>query len=456
MSCCNPVIPIEKIAELLMEEYGCRITSSILASIDFGQFVGSKDGVATNLTIKGELILDDKAKSSFCSLVQSCVGAIAPPDPLPTQNCCEDKYTTSFELEGNYVTIRLTDGTVFKISRDDFKNWLDLSTSADNNTTNVSLAVAGETLNLTDSDGKVLSVPLVDLFKLTDFSANYSDGVLKLNLEVNGKVHETSVTLPIPTRAEVVNNTIEYKQGDTVLFSVVLPTPTSSTGTATVDTKLLNGRYDDGRKGFVYMVGVDVASATEVFIPFDITKYFADGNRGIGGTGSETDKFYVKLGNGLGYDTTGAISILPGVISGGGGTGGVNTYVDGGSFTPTSLDLTRTDGAVVSIALPDNNCVQKIHEMTSAGTLPAGHDIYLLSEVGNYAMPPAISVPIGTQFTLVHNVPTGGDIVIHNNGMVLTNMIAPYGGGHALKGFNAVATVTCISEGVYRIWGQAE
>ena len=81
---CNDSIPISDIVAAVAEQLS-------------KQYVAKEDGVAKDLTLKGDIALDSAAKASLCKALSDCF---------------DDKHVSEFRLNGSDLEITLTDGTI--------------------------------------------------------------------------------------------------------------------------------------------------------------------------------------------------------------------------------------------------------------------------------------------------------------------------------------------------------
>lgn len=180
---CSVNVPISDIVEVLKNDHLDTFVNAILAklNVEDSDFVKLDGGTATNLTIRGSLLLDSTAKKDLCDIVKSCTNdsdcGCEEKDP-----CCEeDKHTNKFYIDKTkgQIIIELSDGTRFSISKAELVSLL-----GDNSGKPSSVTLEGNTLVFTYPDGSTTKVDLSPVNKNTypvSGEVVGTDFVLKLN-----------------------------------------------------------------------------------------------------------------------------------------------------------------------------------------------------------------------------------------------------------------------------------
>lgn len=181
MSCCGTTVPINEIVAAVAAQLANQQPKT--------ESVAKEDGVAKNLSLKGDVSLDSTAKASFCEALEDCIkDAIAE---------AEAKTIKSFELIGEQLRITMTDGTTFPVDLSQFVTATEAVKIADeikkliNDDYLVSASLTGETLIMTMNSGKQIRVPLTGLSK----DVNLSSGTVQGNNLVLTKSDGSKVTI---------------------------------------------------------------------------------------------------------------------------------------------------------------------------------------------------------------------------------------------------------------------
>ena len=95
---CNNSIPISDIIAAVAEQLS-------------KQYVASENGVAKNLTLKGDVALDSAAKASLCEALS---------------NCFDDKFVTDFAIDDtqSHIVLTLSSGEKHRISKEELAAFL--------------------------------------------------------------------------------------------------------------------------------------------------------------------------------------------------------------------------------------------------------------------------------------------------------------------------------------------
>lgn len=189
MSCCGTTVPINEIVAAVAAQLANQQPKT--------ESVAKEDGVAKNLTLKGDVALDTAATASLCEALEGCIKDLI----------AEVEATTikSFELVGEQLRITMTDGTTFPVDLSQFVDATEAVKIADeikkliNDDYLVSASLTGETLIMTMNSGKQLRVPLTGLSK----DVNLSSGTVQGNNLVLTKSDGSKVTINLEQFANV-------------------------------------------------------------------------------------------------------------------------------------------------------------------------------------------------------------------------------------------------------------
>ena len=193
---CNDSIPISDITTAVAEQLS-------------KQYVAKEDGVAKDLTLKGDVTLDSAAKASLCEALEACIEDVIsealknqPTSNQPTPNPLTIK---SFELLGEQLRITMSDGSTFPVDLSKFATDAEAAKIAEDinklvtDDHLVSATLNGETLVMTMKSGKQISVPLSGLSK----DVSLSSGTVQGNNLVLTKNDGTTVTIDLAQFANV-------------------------------------------------------------------------------------------------------------------------------------------------------------------------------------------------------------------------------------------------------------
>lgn len=139
---CNVQIPIDDIVDEVKDQ------------LNLGTFVEKEDGVAKNLTLKGEVILDAAAKDSLCQQLSLCF---------------EDSTVDDFQLNGSTLLLTLTDGTKHEVDLSKFD-------TEDAHAVAFSIDDVQNHLVIEMSDGEKLSISKEELKQFLDVPNPPNDG----------------------------------------------------------------------------------------------------------------------------------------------------------------------------------------------------------------------------------------------------------------------------------------
>lgn len=189
MSCCGTTVPINEIVAAVAAQLNNQQPKT--------EYVAKEDGVAKNLTLKGDVALDTAATASLREALEDCIKDLI----------AEAEATTikSFELIGDQLRITMTDGTPFSVDLSQFVTATEAVKIADeikkliNDDYLVSASLTGETLIMTMNSGKQLRVPLTGLSK----DVNLASGTVQGNNLVLTKSDGSKVTINLEQFANV-------------------------------------------------------------------------------------------------------------------------------------------------------------------------------------------------------------------------------------------------------------
>ena len=205
---CNDSLPISAIVSAVAEQLS-------------KQYVASENGVAKDLTLKGDVALDSAAKASLCAALDTCIdNAIT--EVISKQESPEPLTIKSFELLGEQLRITMSDGSTFPVDLSKFTTDAEAAKIADDIKKLItddylaSATLNGETLVMTMKSGKQINVPLSGLSK----DVNLESGAVQGNNLVLTKSDGTKVTINLEQFANVAptaGNTAVANDEKTVL-----------------------------------------------------------------------------------------------------------------------------------------------------------------------------------------------------------------------------------------------
>ena len=187
MSCCGTTVPINEIVAAVAAQLNNQQPKT--------EYVAKEDGVAKNLTLKGDVALDATAKASLCEALEDCIKDLI----------AETGSIKSFELIGEQLRITMTDGSTFPVDLSKFVDATEAAKIADeikkliNDDYLKTATLNGETLIMTMNSGKQLRVPLTGLSK----DVNLASGTVQGNNLVLTKSDGTKVTINLEQFANV-------------------------------------------------------------------------------------------------------------------------------------------------------------------------------------------------------------------------------------------------------------
>lgn len=134
MACLN--LPLDDIIEAIKSHINTDDTGG----------VASVDGVATNITLKGNVLLDSSAKASLCKSLA---------------NCLNERSTSSFSLEGNNIVLKSFNGDKITLDRNALAQFLAEATSdlvTESEISDLKLLVDSVRANLTNLGGSITTL----------------------------------------------------------------------------------------------------------------------------------------------------------------------------------------------------------------------------------------------------------------------------------------------------------
>lgn len=196
MSCCGTTVPINEIVAAVAAQLANQQPKT--------ETVAKEDGIAKNLSLKGDVSLDSAAKASLCEALEGCIND-AITEALKNQPTPDSLTIKSFELLGEQLRVTMSDGNTFSVDLSQFVTATEAVKIADdikkqiNDDYLVSASLTGETLIMTMNSGKQIRVPLTGLSK----DVNLSSGVVQGNNLVLTKSDGTKVTINLEQFANV-------------------------------------------------------------------------------------------------------------------------------------------------------------------------------------------------------------------------------------------------------------
>ena len=254
--CCTP-IKIPKVANFHINHTNSQLEVVLtngqtfsVSKAELEDFLGSngvsvEDGVAKNLTLKGDVALDQAAAASLCEALEDCIeDAIT--EALKNQPTPKPLTIKSFELLGEQLRITMSDDSTFPVDLSKFTTDAEAAKIADDikklitDEHLVSAALNGETLVMTMKSGKQLNVPLSGPGK----DVHLSSGTVQGNNLVLTKSDGTEVTIDLGqfanTQPAVGNTSVAgiVKLNDTLTSTSATEALTAKQGKILQDNKL--------------------------------------------------------------------------------------------------------------------------------------------------------------------------------------------------------------------------
>ena len=187
MSCCGTTVPLNEIVAAVAAQLANQQPKT--------ESVAKEDGIAKNLTLKGDVALDATAKASLCEALEDCIKDLI----------AETGSIKSIEVLGEQLRITMPDGTIFPVDLSQFVTATEAVKITDeikkviNDDYLKTATLNGETLIMTMNSGKQLRVPLTGLSK----DVNLSSGTVQGNNLVLTKSDGTKVTINLGQFANV-------------------------------------------------------------------------------------------------------------------------------------------------------------------------------------------------------------------------------------------------------------
>lgn len=213
MSCCGTSVPLNEII--------AAVTASLANQQPKTEYVEKEDGIAKNLTLKGDVALDATAKASLCEALGDCIES-AIEEAFKNQPTPESLTIKSFELIGEQLRITMSDGTTFPIDLSQFTTAVEATNIAESIKRTItdehltSSSLQGDVLVMVMSSGRQIHVPLAGL----GAAGNVSGGELHGNTLVLTKPDGSSVQIDLSQFANspvAAGNTALANDGHTVL-----------------------------------------------------------------------------------------------------------------------------------------------------------------------------------------------------------------------------------------------
>lgn len=244
--CCTP-IKIPKVANFHINHTNSQLEVVLtngqtfsVSKAELEDFLGSngvtvEDGVAKNLTLKGDVALDQAATASLCEALEDCIND-AITEALKNQPTPKPLTIKSFELLGEQLSITMSDGSTFPADLSKFTTDAEAAKIADDikklitDEHLVSAALNGGTLVMTMKSGKQLNVPLSGLGK----DVHLSSGTVQGSNLVLTKSDGTEVTIDLGQFANT-----QPAVGNTSVAGIV---KLNDTLTSTSDTEALTAK----------------------------------------------------------------------------------------------------------------------------------------------------------------------------------------------------------------------
>lgn len=244
---CGVNIPLESIVNALVTEYADTFAEEVLRRVDLTTLQNTDNKTFLSPTIKGGITLDADTISALCGYMSSCISAKL--DEL--LGCNIDNHVSEFFIDKttDKLTIKLLEGEVFSISKQELLDWLDFTAEC-----NCPQLVDGELtgnyeLVLTFDNGNSVKIDLSSLNKthvdtyLTEGTLQGTDLILTRNdggsvtidlssLAIgDGNTYITNATLEL-------NNLVLFRNDGTTLRVALPQTGASGVDTDTYPTRL--------------------------------------------------------------------------------------------------------------------------------------------------------------------------------------------------------------------------
>lgn len=177
MSQCGVSIPLSDVVQAIIDNYGQAIVDEVIKNINLADYTKNNNGVASNLTLKDSITVDETVKSNLCSILQDCIA-----DKIQEElGCNSDIHVNKFYVDKTkeHLIIELNSGEMFYISKAELKDWLGASSSG--NITNIGGGIlSGKVVNSEQDPNTYIEVTnkdnstvLIDVSSLLSVSSPY-------------------------------------------------------------------------------------------------------------------------------------------------------------------------------------------------------------------------------------------------------------------------------------------
>lgn len=175
---CGVNIPLSSVVEAIVNDYADVFVGEILKRVSLNNST-IDNGTFTDVTIRGDLTLDDTAKGALCSALQDCI-ATKIQDEL---GCERDNHVTDFAIDktNDRITITLKFGEKFHISRAELAAWIGGNGGGIKSGT---LIIDGDTqtIRVTNNDNSIVDIDVSELKDQNTFVRSGSVVGTQLNL----------------------------------------------------------------------------------------------------------------------------------------------------------------------------------------------------------------------------------------------------------------------------------
>lgn len=175
---CGVNIPLSSVVEAIVNDYADVFVGEILKRVSLNNST-INNGTFTDVTIRGDLTLDDTAKGALCSALQDCI-ATKIQDEL---GCERDNHVVDFAIDktNDRITITLKFGEKFHISRAELAAWIGGNGGGIKSGT---LIIDGDTqtIRVTNNDNSIVDIDVSELKDQNTFVRSGSVVGTQLNL----------------------------------------------------------------------------------------------------------------------------------------------------------------------------------------------------------------------------------------------------------------------------------
>ena len=178
---CGVNIPLSSVVEAIVNDYADVFVGEILKRVSLNNST-IDNGTFTDVTIRGDLTLDDTAKGALCSALQDCI-ATKIQDEL---GCERDNHVTDFAIDktNDRITITLKFGEKFHISRAELAAWIGGNGGNGGGIKSGTLIIDGDTqtIRVTNNDNSIVDIDVSELKDQNTFVRSGSVVGTQLNL----------------------------------------------------------------------------------------------------------------------------------------------------------------------------------------------------------------------------------------------------------------------------------